>query len=91
MATYPITPEFMQELPEAIVVLYERLADYLIADICSRLKYNETATATTIRHIKQLLKNGYDLDNINKGEKTMPYIGSSPRIFQLHSRNRMTV
>ena len=66
MATYPITPEFMQELPEAIVVLYERLADYLIADICSRFKYNETATATTILHIKQLLKNGYDLDNINK-------------------------
>lgn len=56
----------MQELPEAIVVLYERLADYLIADICSRFKYNETATATTILHIKQLLKNGYDLDNINK-------------------------
>ncbi len=66
MPKYPITPEFMQELPEAIVVLYERLADYLIADICSRFKYNETATATTIRHIKQLLKNGYDLDNINK-------------------------
>lgn len=66
MPKYPITPEFMQELPEAIVVLYERLADYLIADICSRFKYNETATATTILHIKQLLKNGYDLDNINK-------------------------
>ena len=66
MPKYPITPEFMQELPEAIVVLYERLADYLIADICSRFKYNETATATTILHIKQLLKNGYNLDNINK-------------------------
>lgn len=66
MPKYPITPEFMQELPETIVVLYERLADYLIADICSRFKYNETATATTILHIKQLLKNGYDLDNINK-------------------------
>lgn len=66
MPKYPITPEFMQKLPEAIVVLYERLADYLIADICSRFKYNETATATTILHIKQLLKNGYDLDNINK-------------------------
>ena len=66
MPKYPITPEFMQELPEAIVVLYERLADYLIADICSRFKYNETATATTILHIKQLLKNGYDLDNINR-------------------------
>ena len=66
MPKYPITPEFMQELPEAIVVLYERLADYLIADICSRFKYNETATATTILHIKQLLKNGYDLENINK-------------------------
>ncbi len=63
---YPITPEFMQELPAAIVELYERLADYLIEDICSRFKYNETATATTILHIKQLLKNGYDLDNINK-------------------------
>lgn len=66
MPKYPITPELMQELPEAIVVLYERLADYLIADICSRFKYNETATATTILHIKQLLKNGYDLENINK-------------------------
>ncbi len=66
MLKYPLTPEFMQELPEDIVVLYERLADYLIADICSRFKYNETATATTILHIKQLLKNGYDLDNINK-------------------------
>ncbi len=28
---------------------------------------------------------------LNKGKEAMPYIGSLPRIFRLHSRNRMTV
>lgn len=63
---YPITPEFLQDIPEQITVLYERLADYLLADICSRFEYREDATGTVIMHLRQLIRQGYSKNDLQK-------------------------
>lgn len=68
---YPITPEFLQDVPEQITVLYERLADYLLADICSRFEYHEEATGTVIMHLKQLIRQGYSKESLQKYLKKM--------------------
>lgn len=66
MAKYPITPEFLDELPEQIAELYERLADYLLADICSRFEYHDKATGTVILHLRQLIRQGYNKTDLQK-------------------------
>lgn len=68
---YPITPEFLQDIPEQITVLYERLADYLIADMCSRFEYREEATGTVIMHLRQLIRQGYSKEALQKYLKKM--------------------
>lgn len=63
---YPITPEFLEDLPEQIAALYANLADYLLADICSRFEYREDATGTVIAHLKQLIRQGYSKTDLQK-------------------------
>lgn len=71
MARYPITPEFLDALPEQLVLLYDGIAEYLLSDICSRFEYHDEATGTAIMHLRQLIQQGYSKDQLEKYLKKM--------------------
>lgn len=61
---YPITPEYITELPKDMAALYIRLEEYVLDDICSRFKESGNATETAIEQIRQLMRKGYNLQDI---------------------------
>jgi len=63
---YPITPEYIQALPDKLATLYIDLESFVIQDICSRMKYSGTMTETAIELIKRLKRIGYDQKAIEK-------------------------
>lgn len=63
---YPITPEYMEAAPEGLAELYRGLEEFVLRDICSRLKASGEVTATALEQIKLLQRRGYDLEEIEK-------------------------
>ena len=63
---YPITPEYLEHAPDAVVALYERLSERVIKDICRRFKLSGAATNSAIEQIKLLKRKGYDQKEIEK-------------------------
>lgn len=66
---YPITPEFISELPNKLAAIYIRLETFILEDICERLKTSGTVTETAIEQIKTLQRRGYTFANIEKAVK----------------------
>lgn len=63
---YPITPEYLEALPDNLVRLYTDLEAYILRDICSRFKEADGATNTAIEQIKLLKRRGYNGAEIDK-------------------------
>ena len=63
---YPITPEYLEAAPEGLAELYRGLEEFVLKDICQRLKLSGTATNTAIEQIKLLQRRGYDLKAIEE-------------------------
>lgn len=66
---YPITPEFISELPNKLAAIYIRLETFILEDICERLKTSGTVTETAIEQIKTLQRRGYTFAHIEKAVK----------------------
>lgn len=62
---YPITPEYLTELPNDLAKLYLDLEAFILQDICERFKASG-ATETAIEQIRQLQRRGYSLEAIEK-------------------------
>lgn len=65
MAGYPITPEYLENAPEALVRLYQVLEASILRYICEQFK-TEEANATAIELIRLLQRRGLDLDKIQR-------------------------
>lgn len=65
MLTYPITPDYILRLPDATQRAMLQLEEYLLKDICMRLRINETFTGTAAQHIMMLYERGYDMTRIS--------------------------
>lgn len=63
---YPITPEFLEAVPEPITRLYQDLEDFVLADICRRFRTSGEATESAIEQIRILQRRGIDLTEIEK-------------------------
>jgi hypothetical protein len=63
---YPITPDYLENVPNYIVQLYRDLEDFTISDICRRLKLSGEMTNSAIDQINALRSKGYDLSYIEK-------------------------
>lgn len=63
---YPITPDYLENVPNYIVQLYRDLEDFTISDICRRLKVSGEMTNSAIEQINALRSKGFDLSYIEK-------------------------
>lgn len=63
---YPLTPEYLEGLPEYIVKLYQDLEDFIIKDICRRLKWSGEITNSAIDQINILRDQGIELEDIEQ-------------------------
>ena len=63
---YPITPEYLEALPDGLVRLYSDLEAFVLRDICRRFKDADSATNTAIEQIRLLKRRGYDEAEIEK-------------------------
>ena len=63
---YPITPEYLTELPDNIVALYEELDDRIIEELCRRLGEYGQLTGTDLERIRILQRRGLQLAQILK-------------------------
>lgn len=63
---FPITPDYLENVPEYIVQLYRDLDEYTIGDICRRLRGSGEVTGSAINQIKALRNRGLDMSYIDK-------------------------
>lgn len=63
---YPITPEYLSNVPDPVVRLFTDLEAEILADICRRFKLSGEATESAIAQIKILQEQGMDLKYIEK-------------------------
>lgn len=61
---YPISPEYMDSAPVPLIRLFNALEQKILTDICERFKGTGEATETAIQLIKQLQRQGNDLQTI---------------------------
>lgn len=63
---FPITPDYLENVPEYIVQLYRDLDEYTIGDICRRLRGSGEVTGSAINQIKALRNRGIDMSYIDR-------------------------
>lgn len=63
---YPITPDYLENIPNYIVQLYRDLEEYTIADICRRFRLSGEATESALEQIRILQRQGLDLKEIER-------------------------
>jgi hypothetical protein len=63
---YPITPEYLEALPDGLVRLYTDLEAYILRDICRRFANADDITNTALEQIRILKRRGYDESKIEK-------------------------
>lgn len=69
---YPITPDYLQHVPDALVELYLDLEAFIIQKICESLRINQEPNATALELIRELQRRGMPLDEITaKIKKTL--------------------
>ncbi len=67
-----LSPEFLKQIPEALVRLFEDVEDEILKDIARRIKQTGYLTATAERQAEVLITNGHDLSKLK--EKLKPYL-----------------
>jgi hypothetical protein len=63
---YPITPDYLENVPNYIVKLYRDLEEFVLSDICRRFKLSGEATESALEQIRILQRRGLSLDEIEK-------------------------
>lgn len=63
---YPITPDYLESVPDPLVGLYTDLEEKILKDICRRFKLSGEATESAIAQMKILQERGVSLDDIEK-------------------------
>ena len=66
MMKYPITPDYLESVPDPLVDLYTDLEEKILKDICRRFKLSGEATESAIAQMKILQERGVSLDDIEK-------------------------
>lgn len=61
-----LTPEYLRNLPENILILYEKMEDDIIWDISRRIKESMEISATSGQQLAILKEMGYNLDDVKK-------------------------
>ena len=61
---YPITPDYLAHVPDALVGLYENLEEYIIQKICESLSIHGEPNASALELIRQLQRRGMPLKEI---------------------------
>ena len=61
-----LTPEYLQKAPDGIVRLYQKLEDFIIADLVRRLTtlIGQVATQTALHQLQQSERWGLNVDEI---------------------------
>lgn len=67
-----LSPEFLKQIPETLVKLFEDVEDEILKDIARRIKQTGYLTATAERQAEVLITNGHDLSKLK--EKLKPYL-----------------
>ena len=73
---YPITPDYLVNVPEPIIRLYSDLETVVLQDICRRFKLSGEATESSIQQIQVLRSRGVDFSHIER------YIQNTLRLSQ---------
>ena len=74
---YPITPDYLAHIPDALVGLYENLEEFIIQKICESIAIQGEPNATALELIRQLQRRGMPLDEITKQiKKTLRISGT---------------
>lgn len=63
---YPITPDYLDSVPDPLVRLFEDLEEKILQDICRRFRLSGEATESAIAQIKILQERGADFSDIEK-------------------------
>lgn len=63
---YPFSPDILDALPEPLAELFRELEQFLLGEICDRLKLSEKLNEVTVQDIRVLRSHGIDLDKIKK-------------------------
>ena len=63
---YPITPDYLDRVPDPLVDLYMDLEEEILKDICRRFRLSGEATESAIAQIKILQERGADLSDIEE-------------------------
>lgn len=63
---YPITPDYLDSVPDPLVDLYTDLEEKILKDICRRFKWSGEATESAIAQMKILQERGVSLEDIEK-------------------------
>lgn len=63
---YPITPDYLDSVPDPLVDMYTDLEEKILKDICRRFKMSGEATESAIAQMKILQERGVSLDDIEK-------------------------
>lgn len=63
---YPITPDYLESVPDPLIGLYTDLEEKILKDICRRFKMSGEATESAIAQMKILQERGVSLDDIEK-------------------------
>lgn len=63
---FPITPDYLEHVPEYIVRLYRDLDEYTLRDICRRLRGAGEITGSAVNQIRALRNRGLDLSYIDR-------------------------
>lgn len=66
---YPITPDYLDSVPDPLVDLYMDLEEEILKDICRRFRLSGEATESAIAQIKILQERGADLSDIEEAIK----------------------
>jgi len=61
-----LTPEYLESLPENLLVIFEQMEDDIIADIARRIKKAEYITGTADYQFRIMTELGYSLDEVKK-------------------------
>lgn len=63
---YPFSPDILDALPEPLAELFRELEQFLLGEICDRLKLKKQLNEVTVQDIRVLRSHGIDLDKIKK-------------------------
>lgn len=61
---YPITPDYLASAPDPLVELYTDLEEFILRDICRRMKWSGEITESALAQINVLKEQGIDISSI---------------------------